>query len=107
MRFFSRQRHIIAYSHRYIITDEDLDRPQEIAYNASTNVEMSKQKKESMIEYLLNGFNADENETDRRIFYEVTGRQLIQDEFDDLDTSDEERRIQKALNQVVKLPDDD
>ena len=59
---------------------------------------MSEVEKESMIKELLAGFDADENETDRRIFYEVTGRQLIQNEFDDPGTSDEEKRIKKSLD---------
>ena len=59
---------------------------------------MSEVEKERMIEDLLAGFDADENETDRRIYYEVVGRQLIHDEFDDLDTSDEEKRIQTTLD---------
>ena len=38
----------------------------------------------------MGDFNPEEDETDRRIYYEVTGRQLVENEFDDEDTSDEE-----------------
>ena len=43
-----------------------------------------------LIDYLMRGFNPEANEIDRRIYYEVTGRQLNEDEFDDYDTSDDE-----------------
>ena len=69
---------------------------------------MSEYEKESMIEDLLAGFDAEENETDRRIFYEVTGRQLIQGEFNDMGAPDEESRTKKALDaQFLNFPDDD
>ena len=43
-----------------------------------------------LIDFLMRGFNPEANEIDRRIYYEVTGRQLNEDEFDDVDTSDDE-----------------
>ena len=42
---------------------------------------------------MLDGFDAETNEIDRRIYYEVTGRQLVEGEFgneNELDTSDGE-----------------
>ena len=42
------------------------------------------------IENVMTDFDPDNNETDRLIFYEVTGRQLFEGEFERLDSSDEE-----------------
>ena len=36
---------------------------------------------EESIDLLLEGFDAENNLIDRRIFYETTGRQMIEDEF--------------------------
>ena len=88
-RFLSRQRRILAYSRKYIITADDIAKPQETAQQTS-EAEKSELWTESMIEDLLGDFDTDKSKTDRRIFYEITGRQLIKDEFDDLETSDEE-----------------
>ena len=47
-----------------------------------------------MVEHLLGDFDAATDETDRRIFFEVTGRQLIKGEFqENEDSSDEEWRL--------------
>ena len=43
-----------------------------------------------MIEELLRDFDGERNETDRRIYYQILGRQLIEGEFDDSDSSDME-----------------
>ena len=49
---------------------------------------------------MLNGFDAEINEIDRRIYYEITESQLVEGEFDGEDTSDEEWT---TLNQVDPL----
>ena len=56
-----------------------------------------------MIDDLICDFDAEKNESDRRIFFEVTGRQLIDGEFDDLDTSDEEQAIMAAPNPLAQI----
>ena len=66
----------INYSHKYVITDRDLNR----AKNADSD------KKEGLAqvvadEELLDGFDPSRIETDRRILYEVTGMRLNRDEF--------------------------
>ena len=43
-----------------------------------------------MIEELLRDFDGERNETDRRIYYQIMGSQLIEGEFDDGDSSDTE-----------------
>ena len=42
------------------------------------------------IMYLLDGFDAENNAIDRRIYYEVTGKKINEDEFIGGDTSDDE-----------------
>ena len=39
---------------------------------------------------MLEGFEPETNETDRRFYYEVTGHQLVEGEFVNDDTSDED-----------------
>ena len=56
-----------------------------------------------MIADLLCDFDAEKNESDRRIFFEVTGRQLIDGEFDDEDTSDEDRTTMAAKNTLAQV----
>ena len=56
-----------------------------------------------MIADLLCDFDAEKNESDRCIFFEVTGRQLIDGEFDDEDTSDEERARMAAPNPLAHV----
>ena len=87
--FLQRHRRILAYSHKYVITGEDLNKEIQIDPRASNAIN-SKSESAQMIDSLINDFNAERNETDRRIFYEVTGRQLVQGEFDHEFTSDEE-----------------
>ena len=72
-----------------MITGEDLNKETQIDPRASNAIN-SKSESAQMIDSLINDFNAERNETDRRIFYEVTGRQLVQGEFDHEFTSDEE-----------------
>ena len=43
-----------------------------------------------MIDVLLRDFDAENNETDRRIYYEVIGKEIGKDKPDDRDSSDEE-----------------
>ena len=73
-RFLSRHRRILAYSHKYVITAADLDRyddntgAQEAAAAKKCETETAK-----IVDHLLGYFDTEKNETDRRIFYEVTG----------------------------------
>ena len=73
--FLPRHRRIIDFSHRYVITADDLSLPQ--VNKEPENPVMTDERIEAMLEE----FNPDENAIDRRIFYEVTGRQLIDGEF--------------------------
>ena len=71
-RFLSRHRYLLAYSHKYIITADDLILAPQIAF-VSENNEIETIE---WIEGLLKDFDVKKNETDRRIYYEVTGRQI-------------------------------
>ena len=86
-RFLSRQRNIISYSHRYVITSDDLAR-QEKSPLQTIPADKSSEEAAKMIEDLVGDFDPENNETDRLIFYEVTGRQMIRGEFDEEDSSE-------------------
>ena len=63
---------MLAYCHRYVITDNDLTRPQFTGPETLT-VSLSEEEISKMIDDLLNGFNPVYNVMDRRLYYEVTG----------------------------------
>ena len=46
--------------------------------------------RDKILKELLDGFDAERNEADRRILFELTGLRLIEDEFKDCETSSEE-----------------
>ena len=71
-RFLSRHRYLLAYSHKYVITADDLTR----ASQTASTTGISEMETAEMIDELLKDFDAERNETDRRIYYEVIGRQL-------------------------------
>ena len=92
-RFLSRHRYLLAYSHKYVITADDLTRAPKAAPTTGNSEVMETAE---MIEELLRDFDAETNETDRRIYYEVMGRQIGQNGFDDRDSSDEDWGLLKA-----------
>ena len=73
MRFLSRHRRILAYSHRYIITADDLNRQQETDRTTFADIK-PKEDSEKTINELMDDFDPENNDLDRRIFYEVTRR---------------------------------
>ena len=85
-RFLSRHRYLLAYSHKYVISADDLTRPPQIAEATGNNQEVTAEK----IDELLKDFDAEKNETDRRIYYEVIGKEIGNDKPDNRDSSDEE-----------------
>ena len=52
----------------------------------------NEEETEKMIGQLLNYFDPLNDEMDRRLFYEVTGFQFIENEFDNENSSDDETR---------------
>ena len=101
-RFLSRQRHILSYSHKYVIDSNDLIREEE-APSVVSRKDRFGTDHAKIVADLVEDFDADKNETDRRIFFEVTGIQLVEGEFYDLDTSDEEWAIHGAPNPLANL----
>ena len=90
-RFLARHRRILNYSHQYVITSDDIDRPIEV--KSEKKEENDEVEQSLFIDQMLDGFDAETNEIDRRLYYEVTGRQLVEGEFggdDGGDTSDGE-----------------
>ena len=56
-----------------------------------------------MIDELVGNFDAEDNETDRLIYYKVTGRETIRGEFGDEFSSDEEWSFRAAPNPLAYL----
>ena len=87
-RFLSRHKYLLGYSHKYVITADDLTRAPQIAIEMESGA--------ANTEDLLKDFDAERNETDRRIFYEVIGRQIEESKSEDRDSSDEEWGLASA-----------
>ena len=96
-RFSSRQRPVISFSHKYVITAEDLYLRERSEPKNSKSRRTEEESKE-LINIFLDGFDTVENEMDRRIYYETTGIELIEGEFSDLETSDEEWKIRNQVD---------
>ena len=95
-QFLARQRRILAYLQRYVITADDIsDRSSSSTSKPEDRTRGSNEPFQS-IDLLLEGFDADKNDIDRRIYYEVTGRELVQGEFEGEDdwemSGDEDER---------------
>ena len=97
-RFSSRQRRAINYSHRYVITAADLAREENAPKHQMTVTETA-----YLINDLADGFDPENDDTDRRIFYEVTGTSLVEGEFAGEDTSDEERESMEAPDPLASV----
>ena len=52
------------------------------------------------MEELLESFEPESNDTDRRILFEITGLEMVAEEFKDFDTSDEEEDDEANLPQL-------
>ena len=92
-QFLTRQRLALAFSHNYIISERDVTRLDTREPGARKKVAPSLSSVENTdrsIDEVLAGFEPDSNEIDRRIFYEVTGRELVEGEYEIDDTSDDE-----------------
>ena len=79
-RFLSRHRYLLGYSHKYVITADDLTRDSQIAIIESENAER--------IDELLKDFDVEQNETDCRIYYEVIGGQIGEKDSENMDSYD-------------------
>ena len=91
--FKGRQRKAIDYSHKYIITDQNL-----VKTAVATKKEQN--EKEDWVvraNTVVEGFDALNNEQDRRILYEMLGMRIYRDEFRDEDSSDSQREDKEPL----------
>ena len=79
----------MAYSHRYVITTDDFEK-----WRSAPPVELSRDLNEAeharILDGILDGFDPVSSKIDRRLFYEITGRQLVEDEFEDGSSSGSE-----------------
>lgn len=64
----------------------------------SSKFRRTEEESKELINIFLDGFDTAENEVDRRIYYETTGIELIEGEFSDLETSDEEWKIRNQVD---------
>ena len=94
-RFKTRQRRALAFSHKYVITLADLT-DNWVAEQAA------RYKRSTEIDDLISGFDPEKNAIDRHIFYEVTGNQLIEGEFRDQDTSDDEWERKNSIDPLAR-----
>ena len=89
--FTARQRRAINYSQRYVITAADLARGE----NAPVH-QMSVEEKAYLLNDLADGFDPENEQADRRIFYEVTGINLFEGAEADTSDSEQESSLQLA-----------
>ena len=85
MNFLQRQRHAVSYSHKFVVTDQDIWKLQ------ARTQKVSKEKfndSETRIKAILKGFDPVNDKQDRCILYEITGMRLQVDEFRDGESSD-------------------
>ena len=73
-QLLSRHRRLLTYSHRYVVTDEDLIKETLRAAAQASPAENTESETARMLDELMSDFDAENNEMDRRIFYEVMGR---------------------------------
>ena len=93
VHFLTRQRLIMAYKHKYVISADDIEKSNKEVPRIKTDSALKKTSDSEIkqrIDFLLDGFNADTNDIDRRIYYEVTRSQIREGEFDNEDTSEDE-----------------
>ena len=100
----------MAYLHKYVISSDDIVSSSDkiLPRSSETIREKTDADAAQMTEFLLNGFNAETNALDRRIYYEVTGRQLAGGgEFDEEEetSSDEEWRARNRPDPLAHVFD--
>ena len=94
-KFLARQRRTVAYSHKFIIANRDLAK----AHKAKKEKFEKKEEVQDICK-VIDGFNPETNDNDRRLLYEVTGLRLYQDEYIDEDSSasDDESMLPEGYN---------
>lgn len=82
-----RQRKTLTFSHKYVISASDVSR--------AGQPDLVKKSEESAqaVDQLLDGFNPEVDAVDRRLLFEITGRELEEGEFAEDDSSDEQWSI--------------
>ena len=83
--FLSRQMKALAFGRKYIISERDVEN----ADKAQDSEDIATVEPDVRVAELLDGFDPVNNESDRRILFEVTGIRIYQDEFREQWSSDE------------------
>ena len=80
-RFLLRQRRTLRFFRRYVISAEDIKNAK-VAKEKKVKNEQERQVAQTVqMSSLLSGFDPENDAFDRRIFFEVTGKSIIPDEF--------------------------
>ena len=95
MNFLGRQRKAVDFSDKFVISDQDIIRSRE-AYQRCTPRTI--ERRVFPVAKMLDGFEPVEDALDRRLFYEVSGLKLNQDEFKSEDSYDESDDTQEQPN---------
>ena len=83
--FLSRQRHALKYSHKYVISDRQLELESKKASARDDKDQDFDSEKDTL--KVLKDFDPEKNKQDRRILFEVTGMRIALDEFRDEESS--------------------
>lgn len=94
-KILPRQRKAVAFSHDYVISEHD------IARSAAEESKNAGSADTIDTAGLIRGFDPDNDKIDRRIYFEVTGEQVIEDEFANDYTSDEEWMLRNARDPLA------
>ena len=87
-RILARQRSLLSvYGRHYVISAEDITRLNQKEAAPPKAPKDPDVEKSLMFERVVADFDGETNEIDRRIYYEVTGEQLIEGEFADTNSS--------------------
>lgn len=83
--FKRRQRQALKYSHKYVITADDIKDD-----DGAHRRQAAPQTQQEKIDAILDGFEPEDDVLDRLILFEITGFQLREGEFAGEGTSDED-----------------
>ena len=102
IKFLKRQRTALDYSHKYVITDHEVAKAQQVQNRTAEEPTTDKR-----IETVLKGFDPVNDSMDRRMLFEVTGIRLYKDEFNEdyssSSTNSEGEQDQGSKQQLLEI----
>ena len=95
-RFVPRQRRSIAFFRRYVISTRDIAKQENVEKQVDQDPRATTILTDQLyLDDLMSGFDPQNDYFDRRVFFEVTGKSLMADEFEDDNSSNEDERDQE------------